>query len=218
MKNKNQRMILMAIGNLAGFVLWTILLSVVDVQHIGPQESAVGFATVNGWFHDLTGVHMGLYVLTDWLSLIPLGIVLWFAILGLSQWIRRRSLRKVDADILLLGGFYGLVLLMYVLFEGLEINYRPVLIEGILEASYPSSTTMLVLCVMLTAVMQAKIRIQNSKRKMVVTWAVWAFTVFMVVGRLISGVHWLTDIIGGMLLSGGLVMLYCGMCHKYFRT
>lgn len=218
MKNKNQRMILMAIGNLAGFVLWTILLSVVDVQHIGPQESAVGFATVNGWFHDLTGVHMELYVLTDWLSLIPLGIVLWFAILGLSQWIRRRSLRKVDADILLLGGFYWLVLLMYVLFEGLEINYRPVLIDGFLEASYPSSTTVLVLCVMLTAVMGAKIRIQNSKRKMVVTWAVWAFTVFMVVGRLISGVHWLTDIIGGMLLSGGLVMLYCGMCHKYFRT
>lgn len=218
MKNKNHRMILMAIGNLAGFVLWTILLSVVDVQHIGPQESAVGFATVNGWFHDLTGVHMELYVLTDWLSLIPLGIVLWFAILGLSQWIRRRSLRKVDRDLLLLGGFYGLVLLMYVLFEGLEINYRPVLIEGILEASYPSSTTMLVLCVMLTAVMQADMRIQNPKRKMVVTWAVRAFTAFMVVGRLISGVHWLTDIIGGMLLSGGLVMLYCGMCHKYFRT
>lgn len=215
MKNKNQRMILMAIGNLAGFVLWTILLSVVDVQHIGPQESAVGFATVNGWFHDLTGVHMELYVLTDWLSLIPLGIVLWFAILGLSQWIRRRSLRKVDADILLLGGFYGLVLLMYVLFEGLEINYRPVLIDGFLEASYPSSTTMLVLCVMLTAVMEAKIRIQNPKRKMVVTWAVWAFTVFMVVGRLISGVHWLTDIIGGILLSNGLVLFYCAMCGKF---
>lgn len=218
MKNKNQRMILMAIGNLAGFVLWTILASLLDVQCIGPQKSAVGFATVNGWFHDLTGVHMELYVLTDWLSLIPLGIVLWFAILGLSQWIRRRSLRKVDRDLLLLGGFYGLVLLMYVLFEGLEINYRPMLIEGILEASYPSSTTMLVLCVMLTAVMQADMRIQNPKRKMVVTWAVRAFTAFMVVGRLISGVHWLTDIIGGMLLSGGLVMLYCGMCHKYFRT
>lgn len=218
MKNKNQRMILMAIGNLAGFVLWTILASLLDVQCIGPQKSAVGFATVNGWFHDLTGVHMELYVLTDWLSLIPLGIVLWFAILGLSQWIRRRSLRKVDRDLLLLGGFYGLVLLMYVLFEGLEINYRPMLIEGILEASYPSSTTMLVLCVMLTAVMQADMRIQNPKRKMVVTWAVRAFTAFMVVGRLILGVHWLTDIIGGMLLSGGLVMLYCGMCHKYFRT
>ena len=217
MKNKNQRMILMAIGNLAGFVLWTILASLLDVQCIGPQKSAVGFATVNGWFHDLTGVHMELYVLTDWLSLIPLGIVVGFAILGLSQWIRRKSLGKVDRDLLLLGGFYGLVLLMYVLFEGLEINYRPVLIEGILEASYPSSTTMLVLCVMLTAVMQANMRIRNPKWKNWLAWTLWIFTAVMVVGRLISGVHWLTDIIGGILLSNGLVLLYRTMCAKFCR-
>lgn len=218
MKNKNHRMIPMAIGNLAAFVLWTILLSLVDVQCIGPKESEVGLATVNGWFHGLTGVHMALYVLTDWLSLIPLGIVVGFAILGLTQWIRRKRLGKVDVDILLLGGFYGLVLLVYVFFEQFAINYRPVLIEGILEASYPSSTTMLVLCVMPTAVVQGNLRIRHQKWKIVVIWAVWAFTAFMVVGRLISGVHWLTDIIGGMLLSCGLVMLYCGMCRRCFRT
>ena len=35
-----------------------------------------------------------------------------------------------------------------------------------------------------------------------------AFSAFMVIGRLISGVHWATDIIGSILLSAGLFMLY----------
>jgi undecaprenyl-diphosphatase len=30
----------------------------------------------------------------------------------------------------------------------------------------------------------------------------------MVVGRMLSGVHWASDIIGGILLSLGLIMLY----------
>ena len=35
-----------------------------------------------------------------------------------------------------------------------------------------------------------------------------AFSTLMVIGRLISGVHWVTDIIGSVLLSTGLYMLY----------
>lgn len=208
----------MAFGNLAAFVCWTVFVQFVDVQHIGPMGSAVGLATVNGWFHNLTGVHLWLYILTDWLSLIPLGIVLWFAVLGFIQWIQRRSLMAVDKDILLLGGFYAAVFLAYAFFEQFVINYRPVLIENLLEASYPSSTTMLVLCVMSTAVMQGKRRIRQRYMKNFFACLVWAYTTGMVIGRLMSGVHWLTDIIGGILLSVGLVMLYSALCRKYCRN
>lgn len=214
MKSKNHKAFCMALGNLTAFAFWTLLVRFVDVQYIGPHNSAVGFATLNSRFHTFTGVHMDLYVLTDWLSLIPLGIVIGFAFFGLTQWIRRRSLQSVDADILLLGGFYAAVLLVYVLFEQFAINYRPVLIDGLLEASYPSSTTMLVLCVMPTAAMQANIRIGNRKLKNAFVCTVRVYVVGMVVGRLISGVHWLTDIIGGILLSSGLVMLYSAVCSK----
>ncbi|MBQ7093340.1 MAG: phosphatase PAP2 family protein, partial [Clostridia bacterium] len=157
---------------------------------------------------NLTGVHMSLYTITDWLGLVPLGFVMGFALLGLIQWIKRKHLLKVDYSILVLGGFYIVVMAVYVLFEVLVVNYRPVLINGYLEASYPSSTTMLVMCVMPTAIMQFNARIKNNVLKRFVASAIIAFIVFMVIGRLVSGVHWFTDIIGGVLLSAGLVMMY----------
>ena len=197
-----------AAGLLAAFILLTLAVKTLDVQGIGPHGSTVGFATVNGFFHRLTGVNMLLYHITDWLGLVPVAFGLGFAVLGLAQWIRRKSICKVDRSILALGGFYVVTLAAYLLFEEWVINYRPVLIAGFLEASYPSSTTLLTLCVMPTAQMQLRRRIQNTALRRLVCAAITGFAVFMVAGRLLSGVHWLTDIIGGVLLSGSLVMLY----------
>lgn len=208
MKKKNTKILSAALGALAAFALWTVLLRFVDVQPIGPDGSRVGFASINGAFHALTGVHWTLYTLTDWLGLVPIGIAFGFAVLGLVQLLRRKSLLKVDRDILLLGGFYLVVLAAYVLFETVVINYRPVLIGGKLEASYPSSTTVLALCILPTAMMQLQTRIRREAVRRAVLGILAAFTVFMVAGRLISGVHWLSDITGGVLLSAGLVMLY----------
>jgi undecaprenyl-diphosphatase len=194
------------------FALWTVLVAFVDVKPIGPENSRVGFAAINGYFHNLTGVNMALYEITDWLSFIPLLFVAGFGLLGLCQWIHRKNLVKVDFSILALGGFYIATLAFFVLFEMLIINYRPVLIEGVLEPSYPSSTTMLALCVMVTAMMQLRSRIRHSKVRLCITVSISIFTAFMVIGRLLSGVHWLTDIIGGMLLSAALVTLYGSIC------
>ena len=208
MRNKNRKKFYGAVCLLLAFGLWTTALCAVDVQPIGPMGSAVGFAAMNGWFHALTGVHMFLYVLTDWLSLIPLGFVMGFALLGLGQWVQRKHLLKVDRSILVLGGFYAVVMAAFLFFEKCVVNFRPVLIEGTLEASYPSSTTMLAMCVMPTAIMQIKERVESRRIRKFAVWGMRAFAVFMVVGRLFSGVHWLSDIIGGALLSAGLVLLY----------
>lgn len=208
MKKENQRNFCIATRMLFAFFLWTATIQFIDVQTIGPQGSSVGFATLNGFVHNLTGVHMSLYAITDWLGLVPLAFVMGFALLGLVQWIKRKYLLKVDYSILVLGGFYIVVMAVYVLFEVFVVNYRPVLIGRILEASYPSSTTMLVMCVMPTAIMQFNARIKNNILKRFVASAITVFVVFMVIGRLLSGVHWFTDIIGGALLSAGLVMMY----------
>ena len=208
MKREKKKYLIAGLCLLAAFVLWTAAVCLVDVQPIGPQESAVGFAAINGAFHAITGVHMALYNITDILSVIPLGCVAAFGLLGLVQWIRRKNLRKVDGDILVLGGFYIVVLAFFCLFEVLDINYRPVLIEGVLEASYPSSTTMLALCVMPSVMLQLRRRMKNGAAKRCTQAVLFVFTAFLVIGRLVSGVHWLTDIIGGVLLSAGLVLLY----------
>ena len=208
MKKEIRRNLCAAICMLAAFLLWTAAVLFLDVQPIGPMESAVGFATINRLVHTLTGVHMSLYIITDWLGLVPLVFAAGFALLGLIQWIRRRSFLAVEFSILALGVFYMVVMAMYVLFEVFVVNYRPVLIDGILEASYPSSTTMLVMCVMPTAILQFRGRIKNKVFRRCVMFAITAVLVFMVVGRFLSGVHWVTDIVGGVLLSAGLVLLY----------
>lgn len=205
---KTKKIVSVGILLLTAFAVWTFLIQTVDVQQIGPRQSAVGFATVNGWFHRLTNVHWMLYTLTDWLGLVPIVVCLLFACVGLAQLVQRRSLLKVDLDILLLGVYYVLVIFAYLLFEMIPLNYRPVLIEGILEASYPSSTTLLVLSVMPTLHFQAERRLKNSALRHCIKVLTVLFSVFMVVGRLLSGVHWLTDIMGAILLSGGLFLLY----------
>lgn len=213
MKKENQRWLAAAVGLLACFAVWTVCVRFVDVQAIGPRGTAVGFAGLNGFVHRLFGVHMTLYTITDWLGLVPVAVGLGFALLGLMQWIRRRRLKRVDYSLFVLGGFYIAVLATYLLFETVVINYRPVLIAGFLEVSYPSSTTLLVLCVMPTAAMQWRTRIQNRTLKRCVTWAVTLFTAGMVVGRLAAGVHWFSDIVGGIFLAGGLVVLYGYACR-----
>ena len=190
------------------FVIWTILVCFVDVKPIGPRGSSVGFASLNGYVHSLTGVNISLYTLTDWLGLVPIAVAFVFAIIGFAEWIKRKSLCKVDRSLILLGGFYIVVMAVYILFEFVVINYRPVLINEYLEPSYPSSTTMLAMCVMPTAIMQLGTRIKNIVIKRCVVCAILAFTAFMVIGRLICGVHWLSDIIGGALFSAGLVTVY----------
>ena len=208
MKKKNKRLFWIGAGLLVGFVLWTVLICFVDVRTIGPEGSSVGFSTMNGFIHELTGVNWFLYTVTDWLGLVPIGVAFGFAVLGLVQWIKRKSLLKVDRSILTLGGFYIVVMAVYILFEIVVINYRPTLINGYLETSYPSSTTMLVMCVMPTAMMQLRTRIKNKLFRRCVTLVIALFIAFMVIGRLVSGVHWISDIIGGALFSAGLMMMY----------
>lgn len=214
---KNKRILFTAIFLLSSFTAWTLLILVIDTRPIGPNESVVGFATLNWFIHSITGVNFTLYTLTDWLGLIPIVVALSFAFLGLTQWIRRKKLINVDKDLLFLGIFYIAVMLIFVFFEYVVINYRPVLIDGRMEASYPSSTTLLVTAVMPTAIIQWRTRVKNKRLKAFITSVAVLFIIFMVIGRILSGVHWITDIIGGLLLSAGLVTAYCALVFETKR-
>ena len=190
------------------FIIFTLLVLNFDVQSIGPEGSFVGFAELNSFFRGAVGVNMLWYNITDWLGISAIFTAFDFALLGLFQVIRRKSLLKVDADIYILGGLYLLVITAYVFFEINVINYRPVLMDGMLEASYPSSHVMMVCTVMGSAVLQFRSRIKRKKLLFTANSISLAVIIVTVFGRFLSGVHWTSDIIGALLLSGALLMLY----------
>ena len=138
----------------------------------------------------------------------PAAVCTVFCAVGICQLVKRKSLFKVDADIIILGFYYAAVIAAYLIFEKIPINYRPVLIDGRAEASYPSSTTLLVLCVMPTLVYEVKRRVKNKTAVKCILAAAYAFSAFMVTGRLVSGVHWFSDIVGGVLLSAAMYSLF----------
>ena len=208
MKRNGNRLLVTGSMWFVAFIVWTVLIQKVDVQPAGVNGTEIGFATFNSWFHELTGVHMTIYVITDWLGLVPICVCMIFAGIGFVQLVKRRSLFKVDYDIIVLGIYYIVVIAGYLVFEMIPINYRPILIEGRMEASYPSSTTLLVLCVMPTLIEQANRRLESATIKKIIGIGSAIFSTLMVLGRLVSGVHWFTDIVGAALLSTGLFYIY----------
>ena len=217
MKKNGKRVLFIGSILAIAFAVWTALIQIVDVQPIGQNGTDIGFASFNHWFHKLTGVHMTIYTITDWLGLIPLFVCMIFGVIGMVQLVKRRSLFKVDYDIIFLGIYYIIVIFGYLVFEMIPINYRPILIEGFMEASYPSSTTLLVLSVMPTLIFQVNLRLKNVSVKKMICILTSIFSVFMVIGRLVSGVHWFTDIVGSVLLSAGLFCIYKAvvmLCYK----
>lgn len=208
MNRNGKKLLILGMMLLVMFVIWTWLIQCVDVKPSGQNGMRIGFATFNCWFHSITGVHMVIYTITDWLGLVPVFICMVFGGVGFVQLIKRKSLFKVDRDLIFLGIYYVVVILGYLIFEMIPINYRPILIEGMLEASYPSSTTLLVLSVMPTLIFQVNRRSTNPVLRKIVCVLTVIFSAFMVIGRLVAGVHWFTDILGAVVLSAGLYCMY----------
>lgn len=192
--------------------LFTFLVRVMDVAAIGPAGTQVGFSHLNSAVHDALGVHMALYKLTQLLGYAVLSLVAVFAVVGLLQLIRRKSLWKVDREILALGVLYVVVFALYILFEKAIVNYRPVIMPGELapEASFPSSHTMLACTVLGSAALLLKKYVKDESLARILRVACVIVMAVIVCGRLLSGVHWLTDIIGGILYSAALLFLFSG--------
>lgn len=201
MKKKN---IITSITMIILAVIYTILVKIIDVAPIGPNNSEVGFSKINGFFHNLLGSNMTIYKITEILGIIPLLMAGIYAIIGLVELIKRKSLTKVDYEIYALAGLYVVVLGLYVFFEKCIINYRPILIDGVLEASYPSSHTLMALCICGSSIIVNKRifhkKIFNLENKLSIF-----LMITIILGRFISGVHWFSDIIGAIFISLALL-------------
>ena len=188
-------------------IIYTIIVKNVGVQAIGPNGTKVGLAGINGYIHNKLGLNMFWYKLTKYLEVLPFLIILFYGCIGLKQLINGKSLKKVDKRLIILGIYYVLVGVTYVLFEKIIINYRPVLLKGELEASYPSSHTMLAITVCFSSLLLSKYYIKNKKTRTICNNTTTILMIALVIGRLLSGVHWFTDIVGGIIISAFLVSL-----------
>ncbi len=197
---KNKKNILICVLLVLISIIYTLLAKYVDTSTIGPNGSVVGFSSLNSFVFNLTGNNMTLYKITEILGIIPILIALMYAVIGLIQVIDRKSL-KVDKELIALGILYIIVILIYVFFEKCIINYRPVLIDGILEASYPSSHTLLSICICGSALLINKYLFNNKKIYKYINIISIISMVLIVLGRLLSGVHWASDIIGSIIIS-----------------
>lgn len=186
-------------------VVFTILVKVVDVKQVGVNETSIGFVTLNQFVFKTTGVNMIWYHITDWLGLMPIFMAMVYSLLGLVQLIKRKSLFKVDKEIIILGLFYVVVISIYIFFEKVIVNYRPILMNGFLEASYPSSHTLMTICLCGSSIIVNK-KMFNNKITKLMNMLSLIIIFITVIGRLISGVHWFTDIVGGIFISIALLM------------
>lgn len=213
---KSKKLLISAIvfGMLA--IVYTIIIALVDKQSIGPNESQVGLATINKFFQERLGFNETFYKLSNLLGYIAFGIAFVYMVIGLIQLIKRKSIKKVDTEISILGLFYIITLIIYVLFEFVKINYRPVLIDGNLDPSYPSSHTLLALFISTSAIFVNLKIIGNKPLRITLNTITIILGLAILVGRIISGVHWITDILGGILIATTLVLGY--LCvTEYFK-
>lgn len=204
MKKRN---LIISILLLISSIIFIVLLKNIDIKCDAVNNSCIGFATLNQFIFNKIGVNMVWYIITDCLGIIPILISMVYAFIGLKQLIKRKSIRKVDKEIIILGMFYIVVISTYILFEKYIVNYRPILMDNYLEASFPSSHTLMTIYLCGSSIIINKKLFKNTFTKIVNVISLFII-IITIIGRLISGVHWFTDIVGGMLISSFLLMLF----------
>ena len=199
--------LIMSILLLMSSIIFILLLKNVDIKCEAVNNSCVGFATINQFIFNKIGVNMLWYTITDWLGIVPILMAMVYALVGFRQLMKRKSIKKVDFELIILGIFYIIVISIYILFEKYIINYRPILINGFLEASFPSSHTLISICLCGSSIIINNKLFKNSFTKIVNIISIFII-IITIIGRFISGVHWFTDIIGGILISSFLLLTF----------
>ena len=205
-------------------IVFTILVAKVDVKPVGPINpetripSEVGFSTINSAIAQKIPFNSTFYKISQYVGYLAFAFVAFYAFIGLLELIKKKNIKEINKVIIALGIFYVCVAIVYALFEVLTINYRPIVLENELEASYPSSHTMLAICVCGSSLLVSNALIGNIKAKKILNIAACAIMLIVIVSRFLSGVHWFTDIIGGIIISGFMIQTFSNIVKSIDNT
>lgn len=228
--NQKKKNFITPIALFVTFIVFTLLVIFVDVQAVGPQSSSVGLATINKGFHDIigsafhlydpsleTGYSTLLYSITKYTGYLCILLAFAFAVYALyKEYSSKKDIKKIKRSTLGLFPYFIVLGILYVLFEIIVINYRPVIVDVAdgLEASYPSSHTLLATGLMLAIVSNAHRVIKNALWEKIVVISMTVISCITILGRLFCGVHWLTDIIAALILGNAAFSLYKALVSK----
>lgn len=216
-KRKKERLtarafLISSIAMFSLFLILIILVKTVDVKEVGPNGSKIGFASFNNFLFESLGKNKFWYNFTKVFGIVSILIAVGFVGYGVYDIIKKRNIKNMKSDILAMGIAFVLLVLVYLFFEIVKVNFRPVLIDGKLEASFPSSHTMLCLTIFGVATMFACGRLKNVWVKGTCIIGLSLVAILVSIGRIFAGVHWFTDVLGAILISTCLVLLYGYLC------
>lgn len=197
-------------------VLWTLILLVytllvafVDVKAIGPEGSSVGLASINAAFRDLVGQSAAFKIVSDVGFYFCVALCLFFIGLFLYQLLKRKSLLKVDRNLIALMYLYAMFIVLYLVFNSLiVVNYRPILKDGALDPSYPSTHVFLGIVAGISAIDGIFVYIKNENSRLALMIVCWVALLLSCLGRTMSGMHWLTDLLGGLIFASVCLAWY----------
>lgn len=204
---------------LAVFIIWTALVKVIDVHYVG-AAGFLGFYALNTQVNDFVqSLNTKTFkLITDVLMFVAIATCLPFAIVGLVQLIKRKDLKKVDSTIYVILAGYVAMVVMYFVFEIVKINYSPLSTAEELKASYPSSHVLVYSVMMGMAVLGLLHFVKMHDDLKLLINIFYMFSTLAMAGlRLFSGQHYLTDIIGGVLLSY-TILFAINSLYRYLKN
>ena len=196
----------------AVFILFTVLITTVDVKVFKATDSKIGFYSLNTKVLNLISGS------EKWDKITDLGIIFLMAcclippFVGFIQLIKRKSLKKVDFCLVAFTISVGILVLFFILFEVVHVNYRPILENGKKKGSYPSSHTLGATFAFLALNSLLLKYVKNKYAYYTLSALLAVISVITIVGRLLCQMHFITDIIGAILLSCAVYFTYDYIC------
>lgn len=201
----------------AFLALWCCVVFV-DVQRVGANDTTLGLASVNLAVFLLLGQDATWDYVTDWLTVVCILVGASVGAKAFFQAVMRKSVKKVDTELYVVLGCYLLALAFVALFEIVPVNYRPLLAQGNLQASFPSTHALICIVSVGETLFTATFRKCRKPLQLTICALFALCCVAVCLGRLLAGAHWLTDVVASVLLGGAIVALCGFLCQKVVKN
>ncbi len=150
---------------------------------------------------------------SDVILYISILFILGLIIYGIYQLYKRKSLFKVDKDIILTGfGFVFIIIIWFIFDKFIDINYRPIAVNGSAQTSFPSTHVMLACFSLLATTRIILKRNTNELKYNIITYGgVSILVILCSLGRILSKMHWTTDVLGAIFISLAIFFIIIGL-------